>query len=133
MTLGLRSFAKYYWAAWLVALALYALGAFLYSPGAALGWFALVAGVGSVFVFHFEFGRLMGFLKAHCPTQHAELQRQPLLELLAFVHPGLIRKSWQPNASPSRPYESAFLVYRSAWLFSLVSLVIILVLANVAQ
>ena len=130
---GLRSFARYYWATWLVALVLYAFAARLYSPGAALGWFALVAGIGSVYVFHFEFGRLMGFLKAHCPTEHAELQRQPFLELLAFVHPGLIKKSWQPSVSPVKPHESAFLVYRSAWLFSLVSLVALLVLANIAQ
>jgi len=130
---SLRSFARYYWGTWLVALALYALGAFLYSPRAALGWFALFAGVASVYIFHFEFGRLMGFLRVHCPTQYAELQRQPLLELLAFVHPGLIAKSWQPGASPARPQEGAFSVYRSAWLFSLVSLVVLTVLANVAQ
>ena len=130
---GLRSFARYYWGMWLVALALYTLAALFYSPSAALGWFALFAGIGSMYVFHFEFGRLMGFLKAHCPAQHAELQRQPLLEVLALFHPSLIKKSWQPSASPVKPYERAFLVYRSAWLFSLVSLVVLLVLANLAQ
>ena len=130
---ALQSFAKYYWAAWFAALAVYFLSVAFYTPAAGLGWFAVVAGLGSVYVFHFEFGRLMGFLKTHCPTEHAELQRTRFLELLAFVHPRLVRRLWQPHASPPEPHESAFLVYRSAWLFTLVSLVMLLVLANTLQ
>lgn len=130
---ALRSFAKYYWAALFIALALYCLSVVFYSPAAGLAWFAVVAGIGSVYVFHFEFGRFMGFLKAHCPTQHAELQRTRFLEMLAFVHPSLIRKLWRPHASPTEPQESAFLVYRAAWLFTLVSLLVLLVLANTVQ
>lgn len=61
--LATRSFVKYYWAAWFAALAVYLLLAFFYSPRTALAYFALVAGVGSVYVFHFELGRLMASLK----------------------------------------------------------------------
>jgi hypothetical protein len=127
------SFAKYYWAAWLVGLGVLLASSSVFPLGAGLGWFALVAGVGSAYVFHFEFGRLMGFLKVHCPSQHAELQSKHFLEVLAFAHPSLIRKLWQPPQSPPLPHELAFRVYRSAWLFSVASLAVILLLANTLQ
>jgi hypothetical protein len=95
-----------------------------------LGWFALVAGVGSVYVFHFEFGRLMGFLKTYCPDQHAELKSKHFVEVLAFVHPSFIRKLWQPLQSPPLPHEYAFRVCRAAWLFAALTLAMLLIFVN---
>jgi hypothetical protein len=95
-----------------------------------LVWFALVAGVGSVYVFHFEFGRLMGFLKTHYPDQHAELKSKHFIEVLAFVHPSFIRKLWEPFQSPPLPYEYALRACRAAWLVAAVTLTILLIFAN---
>jgi hypothetical protein len=123
----------YYWAAWFIALAIYLFSATVVSLSASLGWFALVVGLGSVYVFHFEFGRLMGFLRAHCPNEYATLQDKPFVKVLAFVHPSLIRRFWGPRQSPLSIEERALLVYRSAWLFTFVSLVVILIFANTMQ
>ena len=129
----LPSFTKYYWTTWFVALGVYLSSAFYFPLSAGLGWFALVAGIGSVYVFHFEFGRLMGFMKVHCPTQHAELQSKRFVEALAFVHPSLVRTFWQRRHSPPLVHECVLRVYRSAWLFSLVTLVALIILANTIQ
>ncbi|MFN5027787.1 MAG: hypothetical protein ACK5D9_01435 [Burkholderiales bacterium] len=129
----LRSFAKYYWAAWFTWLALYFLSTTVVTPAKAIGGFAFFAGLGSVYVLHFEFGRLMGFLRTYCPSQHAELQSKPFIEAIAFVHPSLIRRFWQPRQTPPLAEDSALLVYRSAWLSSFLSLVFLLVLANTVQ
>lgn len=129
----LPSFTRYYWAAWIAALIVWLLSSLRMPLAEGLGWFALVVGLGSVYVFHFEFGRLMGFLRVHCPVQHAELQAKPFIEAVAFVHQSILSRSWLSSHSPHQVHESAFRVYRSAWLFSLLTLVALLVLANTVQ
>jgi hypothetical protein len=128
---SLPSFTKLYWAAWFGAFALYLASLVVLSRSTALGWFGVVAGFGSVLAFHFEFGRFMGFLRAYCPLEFAQLRQMRFLESFAFAHPGLIRRMWGVHASPVE--AGAYSVYRGAWLFTVVSLVVLLVLANTMQ
>lgn len=127
------SFTKYYWAAWFIVLSIYLLSALHFPLSAGLGSFAVVVGIGSICVFNFEFGRLMGFLRVHCPAQYMELRSKPFVEALAFVHPSLIRRLWQSPHSPLLAHEGAFRLYRSAWLFSVFSYAVLIVLANTIQ
>lgn len=124
------SFTKYYWITWILTLAAWLLSSLRMPLSESFGWFALVTGLGSSYVFHFEFGRLMGFLKAHCPEQHEYLQGKRFLAGLAFIHPTLFSRAWQPSRQSQQLEESAFSTYRSAWFFSLVTVGALLVLAN---
>lgn len=127
------SFTKYYWLAWLVACALWLASSQYWPLADSFGSFALLSGLGAVYVFHFELGRLVGFLRAHAPADYAELQDSPLLQTLAFIHPRIHQKLWAPANVPARPGDTAFRVYRSAWVFSALTIAALLVLANVWQ
>jgi hypothetical protein len=127
----LPSFTKLYWATWFGAFALYVVSMTVVSRSVALGWFGVIVGFGSAYVFHFEFGRLMGFLRANCPVEFARLRQMRFLESVAFVHPGLIRRMWGVHASPVE--ARAYSIYRAAWSFTLISLLAVLVLANTMQ
>lgn len=98
-----------------------------------LGWFALFSGIGGVYVFHFEFGRLMCFLKVHCPERYVEFPHSTAFEVFAFIHPTLLRTFWQPKQSLSSTYSNAIQVYRSAWFFSFFTLAFLFVLIRVLQ
>ena len=128
---ALPSYTKLYWSVWLAAFALYVASLAILSRGTALGWFGAVAGLGSAYVFHFEFGRFMGFLRAHCPVEFARLRQMRFLEAFAVVHPGLLRRMWGSHASPVE--AGAYSTYRAAWSFAVISLVAVLVLANTMQ
>ena len=125
---ALPSYTKLYWSAWLAAFVLYVASLAVVSRGSAMGCFGAVAGLGSVYVFHFEFGRFMGFLRANCPVEFARLQQMRFLEAFAIVHPGLLRRMWASHASPAE--AGAYSTYRAAWSFAVVTLVVLLVLAN---
>jgi hypothetical protein len=129
----LPSFTKYYWAAWLAACGIFALSVLVVSPSTGLGWFALLSGLGSICVFHFELGRLIGFLKTHCPDRYAELPNTHTFEIFAFFHPALLRSFWPHENSPFSAYTSAILVYRSAWFFTLFAVSFLLLLASVLR
>ncbi|MPM77782.1 hypothetical protein SDC9_124790 [bioreactor metagenome] len=124
------SFTRYYWIALLAAFAVWLAISLHFPLSESFGVFALVTGLGSAYVYSFEFGRLMGFLKVHAPSQYAELQDIPLFETLAFVHPRMHRKLWVPVNAPLRPRDTAFRVYRSAWIFSALTIGALLLLVN---
>ena len=129
----LPSFTKYYWAAWLAACCLYFSTVFFAPLRTNLGWFALVTGIGGVYVFHFELGRLLGFLKTHSPDQFAKLPNSRAFEILAFFHPALLRTFWPHKDLPHNAYGCAIVVYRSAWFFSLFAVTFLFVLAIVLK
>ena len=118
-----RSFAKYYWLVWFAALVVFIISSQFIPIRESLGWFALFSGIFGVYSFHFEFGRLLGFLETHAPAAFAELPKSWVFELLAFFNPRLLRL---PESNS--PHYDAVHVYRSAWLFSVVAAFLPLVL-----
>lgn len=89
-----------------------------------IGWFALLSGVYGVYVFHFEVGRLLGFLRAHVPSVSEKLPNSWSFETFAFFSPTLLRLP----ESTSSPEYNAVHVYRTAWIFSIVSIAVPLLL-----
>ena len=125
----LKSLAPIYWATWLIAVLAFASFSFIYSPASSAGWFSLFSAILGGSVFNFEFGRLVGFLRSHCPEQYARLPKSVVFRALAFFHPALLRPCWAVTRTTSDQYSHAILVYRSAWLFSLISIFSVLPLA----
>jgi hypothetical protein len=86
-------------------------------------WFALFSGTLGGYIFNFELGRLMGFLKTYAPKEFAALPQSRSFEALAFFSPRLLR----PPESKA-PHYNAICVYRSAWQFSVVAVFLPLIL-----
>lgn len=126
------SFSSRYWALWFFALALWLISSAYVPLSETIGWFGLAAVLGG-YVFPFELGRLMGFLKINCPDQYIELHTARWLETMAFIHPALLRKLVRLPRSPSTSADSAFLAYRSAWIFSFFNVITLLLFANTLQ
>ena len=122
------SFTKYYWAAWLGACGVFVSSLHVASSSTALGWFALFGGLGPIYALHFELGRLLGFLKAHCPAQYAQLPSTRAFEFFALFHPALVRTFWRHKHARCEAYTSAILVYRSAWLFTCFAVCVVVAL-----
>ena len=106
----LRSFTKLYWLAWLAALCVFLVALVFYGGEASIVWFALLSSLLGGYVFNFEFGRLVGFLKLHAPSVYSKLPSSRWFEVSAFFNPKLLRV---PDSNA--PHYHAMQVYRSSW------------------
>ena len=112
-----KSFTKLYWFAWLAILCVFLAALALYGGEASIGWFALLSGLLGGYAFNFEFGRLMGFLKSHVPSEHSKLPSTRWFEVSAFFNPNLLRV---PDSNA--PHYRAIKIYRASWQFSVVAI-----------
>jgi hypothetical protein len=102
---------------WLAGFSCFVIALIYYGVEKTLGSFALFSCLLGSFVFNFELGRLMGFLKSHVPSLHSQLPHSWWFDFNAFFNPGLFS-----TPETSAPHYCAIQIYRAAWRFSAVAL-----------
>jgi hypothetical protein len=123
LPIGYPSYARWYWSLWC------AMVVTLVSFTTALPfdeifvWFVIAEGLLGVGVFHFEYGRFVGYLKSNDPQRLASMESKFLYGFVYFFHPALWREVFTSQPGDSRTYIQVRNAFRTTYIFSWVTIV----------
>lgn len=118
------SYARWYWLLWCVMFVVFVSFTFVFPIERALGWFAVAEGLLGAGVYHFEYGRFIGYLKSNYPQRITSMEFKFLYRFVDFFHPALWREVFSSHPDTSTEYNQVRNTFRTAYIFCWVTILV---------